>query len=239
MSRVAITHDVQALVLRRTPYAESDYILSFLTDGLGRISALARGARSSRKRFAGVLEPFHGLALRVEQRSSSELFELRAAKLDRLRCQLVENLHALDVAGRALVWVRQTLAPHTPEPSVWIGVQRLLDTLEATPPETAAVAHSRLAEFGLNLLANLGLGLEFGRCVRCGRACPERSTASVDPGRGGLVCRSCGGARLRVDPDLRRRMVRAASGEIGVLLGQDVRALKVVQDTLEAHTDIG
>jgi len=47
-----------AVLLRRIEYSEYDYILDFLTRDHGKITAIAKNAKKSKKRFAGVLELF-------------------------------------------------------------------------------------------------------------------------------------------------------------------------------------
>ncbi|HEV8244483.1 MAG TPA: recombination protein O N-terminal domain-containing protein, partial [Polyangiaceae bacterium] len=57
----AKTWDSEALVVRRVEYGDSDLVLGLFTQKLGRISALARGARRSQRRFGGALEIIHTL----------------------------------------------------------------------------------------------------------------------------------------------------------------------------------
>gem|GEM_PF-6329058 len=52
------TERFTALVLRALPYGESDQVVQMLARGRGRIAVFARGARSSKRRFGGALEPF-------------------------------------------------------------------------------------------------------------------------------------------------------------------------------------
>lgn len=59
-----------ALVLRHVSYGEHDVIVDLLTQGHGRISVFARGARKSNRRFVGGLGPF--TLLRVEVRLGRE-----------------------------------------------------------------------------------------------------------------------------------------------------------------------
>ncbi|HEY5376881.1 MAG TPA: recombination protein O N-terminal domain-containing protein, partial [Polyangiaceae bacterium] len=69
-----------ALLLRRVEYGESDLVVTLLTDSIGRVSALARGARKSVKRFGGVIEPMHTLRISYDDRAGAELVVLREAK---------------------------------------------------------------------------------------------------------------------------------------------------------------
>jgi DNA repair protein RecO (recombination protein O) len=226
-----------ALLLRRVEYGEADLVLTLLTQKLGKVSALARGARKSNKRFGGVLEPMHTLAIELDERPGAELYTLLEAKLSVPRAKILDSLPALEAAGKALSWVRRAAPPRTPEEAPYAVLCTLLDRLaERANPEACGVA---LAEAGLSLLSAFGWGIDFERCVRCGRqALPEQS-ASVDAVRGGLICRSCGGARLRVSAGARERMARAAAGERGILTAEEApNALSIVEAALGAHAGI-
>jgi len=47
-----------AIILRRIEFGDDDLILSFITLNKGKISAIAKSAKKSAKRFVGILEPF-------------------------------------------------------------------------------------------------------------------------------------------------------------------------------------
>ena len=94
--------DCEALLLRRVELGEADLVLTLFTSALGRVSALARGARKSQKRFAGALEPFFTIQVRLEERSHSELFTLSEARISRARLGMLTDLNRMEVAGRAL-----------------------------------------------------------------------------------------------------------------------------------------
>jgi DNA repair protein RecO (recombination protein O) len=227
----------EALLLRRVDYGEADLVLTLLTQKLGKVSALARGARKSMKRFGGSLEPMHTLALELDERPGAELFTLLEAKLKTPRAKILGSLAAMEAAGKALSWARRAAPPRTPEEAPYAVLSTLLDRLAAAPaPEPSAIA---LAEAGLCLLAAFGWGIDFERCVRCGRQALPAQSASVDAARGGLICRSCGGARLRVSAAAREHMARAASGETGVLTSDEApSALSIVEAALGAHAGI-
>lgn len=48
----------KAIVLRRVNYGEADRIIDLLTEKSGRVTVLAKGARRSRSRLAGGVEPY-------------------------------------------------------------------------------------------------------------------------------------------------------------------------------------
>lgn len=227
----------EALLLRRVEYGETDLVLTLLTLELGKVSALARGGRKSQKRFGSALEPMHTLAVELDERPGAELFTLLEAKLHVPRAMILTSLPAMEAAGKALGWVRRASPPRTPERGPYALLTTLLDRLNAAPrAEACGVA---LAEAGLSLLTELGWGIDFERCVRCGRHALPTQSGSVDAARGGLVCRSCGGARLRLSAGARQRLSGAASGTTGLLTpGDAADALELVEAALGAHAGI-
>lgn len=227
----------EALLLRRVDYGEADLVLTLLTQKLGKVSALARGARKSMKRFGGSLEPMHTLALELDERPGAELYTLLEAKLHTPRAKILGSLAAMEAAGKALGWARRAAPPRTPEEGPYSILSTLLDRLAAAPaPEPSAIA---LGEAGLSLLSAFGWGIDFEHCVRCGRQAQPAQSASVDATRGGLICRSCGGARLRISAAARDHMARCAAGETDVLTSEEAAsALSIVEAALGAHAGI-
>src|SRR5262252_5120124 len=85
---VALEITTPALVLRARPYGESDRIVTLITEQHGKITGIAKGAKNSRRRFAGTLEPFVHVRAVFRQRAASDLVFL-------LRCELIEALRGL------------------------------------------------------------------------------------------------------------------------------------------------
>ncbi|HSC87692.1 MAG TPA: DNA repair protein RecO [Polyangiaceae bacterium] len=224
--------EVEGLLLSRIAYGEADWIVHVFTDRLGKLAALARGARRSQKRFAGALEPLHTLTLRLSARPHGELYTLREAGLARMRLPLLSDLGAMETAGRALGWVKRASPAHTPEPLVWSALLSLLDELEK--PERAD-ADSLSIAFGVQLLEGLGWGLDLTRCVSCGKICPAGQAAWIHPQRGGLICRACGGGPLLLPGELRNRLATLTPGLYPSFQPHSALGLSVVERALEAH----
>jgi DNA repair protein RecO (recombination protein O) len=223
--------------LSRVEYGESDLIVQVFTESLGRLSALARGARKSQRRFSS-LEPFHTLKLTFSDRRESELVSLREAGLERARFGLVGDLESLDAAARGLRWLRRATGPRSPEPRLFQLAERLLDQIGEAP----ALASSLLGAYGLDLLSELGWGLDFSACISCGKPCLPGQAAFVHPARGGLICRACGGGPLRISAGLRDFLSSDTPGRGAhdLLTKKDAEAiLELVERALTSHMGIG
>jgi DNA repair protein RecO (recombination protein O) len=234
--------ETPALILRRTPYGEADLIVTLFTESAGRLSALARSARKSQRRFGGSLEPLHTLEVQLDERPDSDVLTLREARLVTVRTGLLEDLARLEAAGRYLGWIRQAAPERTPEPALWRLCQACLDDLNAgaaNPGGPAASAALTLAHYGLGLLEASGWRLELERCVQSGVPCPEGKAAMIDPERGGLVSRAQGGASISVSGAQRARLIAAQRGDAAALTEEDAElGLRLVERCLKAHAGI-
>jgi DNA repair protein RecO (recombination protein O) len=221
----------QALVVRAVEYGDADTIVTLVTETHGKLSAIVRGARKGSRRVGGALEPVHTIEVLLDDKGG-ELATLKESRIVKLRSTLVASLERLETAGTALRWARHLLPPRTAEPEAW-GV--LVDLLDALDDATRA-PRTELAGAGLRLLAAVGYALDLERCVVCGKPCPEGKLAMIDPVRGGLVCRACGGASRRVDPALRVAGRAMQRGERPALGDAEAEALlEIVDRAMAAH----
>jgi DNA repair protein RecO (recombination protein O) len=202
-----------ALLVRQVAYGESDVIATLFTEVEGKLGVMVRGGRKSTKRVGGALEPFHTLEARIDDRGG-ELATLREARITRVRAGLAASLDAIDAAGIALRWLRHVCPPRTREPEAWVTLNDLLDALDGDEASTSS-PRIVLARAGLRLLSDVGYGLDFERCIQCGKECPPERSARLDPARGGLVCSACGGGRVIVSADLRAKALAARSAPGG------------------------
>ena len=184
-------------MLRAVDFGESDRIVHLLTPALGRVAAIAKGARRSRRRFPGTIDLANHLAVQLERRRPAALARLEGARLLHsfegvradagrfaLACYLLELLDRLapeggsaSDLGRLFRFAREGLA--------WI---------DSGAPD----ARLRML-LELRALAALGLRPELLRCVRCARALDAMATGAPATVRfaiaeGGPVCESCAGA---------------------------------------------
>jgi DNA repair protein RecO (recombination protein O) len=213
--KIKVPHQGQALLLRVVPYNEADLIVTLLVEPLGRVSALARGARRMHRTSSLSLEPMHTLLIKLDELPGAEMMTLKEAKLDVVRHRLTRRLPGLEAAGKALRWVRDLSSPRCPETEVWEELVGLLDRLDEDDEEVAPAL--RLAGTGLRLLQAVGYGLSLRACVCCGKVCPAQAPAGFDAARGGLVCTACGGGPFRLAPELRQALLAVEQGDDGAL----------------------
>jgi DNA repair protein RecO (recombination protein O) len=200
----AASSQTEALLLRSVDYGDADRILTLLTSGFGKASFIARGARRSKKRFAGALEPL--CLLGVELRQGAQLGTLLSAQVTRSFPRVLADLDAMRCGFAALELLRELSAEHEPDPAVFATALELLAALDAreTLPERLLLC------FEVRLLGLLGFAPRLDACGACGKRPAEGQAGHFDPLHGHLVCRGCGGATHRLGGVARAQLVRAA-----------------------------
>lgn len=179
----------EALVLRVVDFGESDRILHLLVPGSGRMTAIAKGARRSVRRFSGTLDLFNHLRVQFDRSRPSAM-----ARLDQAR--LIDSFDALRVdpvrfgLGCYLLELFDRLAPDGGSPA---DMQRLFGfALEALRTIATREPDSRLRILlELRALDALGLRPQLRYCVRCGEAPDSEGRVAFHVGDGGAVCGAC------------------------------------------------
>ncbi len=173
----------RALVLSTLDYGDADRLVSLFTEGRGKLTAFAAGARKSRRRFAGALEPFTLIRARLVERHG-DTFRLDSAEIQRGFYAVRGELPLIARALYCLELCRELVREREPHPALFA---LLLDYLEML--DRKAAGPSSLLAFELDALAQAGLMPRFDRCALCGG--PLGDSPRFDPEHGGAICSGC------------------------------------------------
>jgi len=179
----------EALVLRAVDFGESDRILHLLIPDNGRLTAIAKGARRSVRRFSGTLDLFHHLRVQIDRRRPHAM-----ARLDQAR--LIESFDALRIdplrfgLGCYLLELLDRLAPDGGSPADMRRLFRFsLEALRAVADREPSERLRMLLE--LRALDALGLRPQLDTCVRCGKPPDGAARVAFHVADGGVVCGAC------------------------------------------------
>ncbi len=195
----------EAVVLGSVDYGDADRVVTLLSEARGRISAFAAGARKSKRRFAGVLEPFTVLDARLAERRGGDLLFLNSATIVDAHAGLREDLGRIAHAGHAAELCRELTRGGQPQPELYARIRGYLGTLASSParPED-------LLAFELGALGDTGVAPRLDACAICDGEVAD--LAPFDPGHGGFLCGGCERAAypgaIRVDATARAALAR-------------------------------
>ena len=176
-----LTLEEEATIASVLAHGEHGAVVRALTRGSGLVAGYVRGGRS--RRLRPVLQPGNRIAGAWRARVDEQLPAL-TAELVRSRALLAMS----PFGAAALDWLTAVVAATLPErqayPAVHDTLEATLCALEAGPELDAAAA---VACFELLLLAELGFGLDLGRCAATGAPAAETELTHVSPRSGGAV----------------------------------------------------
>jgi DNA repair protein RecO (recombination protein O) len=224
----------QGVVLRTIKLGEADRIVSFMTEGHGKVRAVAKGVRKSGSRFGARLEPTSHVAIQCYP--GRELHVVTQVETIDAHRRLREDYTLLTHAVSMLEAVDQVAQESEPAPDLYRLLVGALRTLATTPSPVVTPG------FFWKLLSLEGYHPHLDGCVRCGdEAGPFPAFDLVD---GGVLCATCGrlGGR-RVAPEALTFLGRLVGGELHVAMAEppepehvhDVERLGVA--ALEHHSE--
>jgi len=171
----------EAIVLRTYPLREADLLVTLFTRADGKIKAVARSAKKSRRRFGGALEPLTLVRIYYDDRESQELCRLDSCEI--LESPLSGDLDYPRVV--ALEHIAETLDELLPEREANDAIFRL--SVSVLHQLRAGEIWTPLTYFQLWLVRLVGFLPEFGECLACGRAL-NGSRAYYHALADGLMC---------------------------------------------------
>jgi DNA repair protein RecO (recombination protein O) len=232
------TLKTEAVVLRSLRFGEADRILHLYTAERGRLGAIAKGARRTRSRLGGRLEPLSHVEL-VLHLGRGELATVTGAALVRAHAAARERPYALSVALIGAEAMLRLFPEQERNERAFLALTRFLDLVDGLEPRASRPELDPLGlAFQLKLLWLAGYLPRLGGCAQCGAARPP---AGFSARAGGVVCPSCSGGALALSPEglaglealLRRPLAEA--GEAGLSERAAREALAVVAACYEEH----
>ncbi len=202
-----------ALLLRRVEYGDADLILTLLTPEAGKLSAMAKSARKSVKRFGGILEPFTLMGI-VCARGRANLPLLREASLENAFYNIRSDIRKTAYASYWTELVDGWLEERKPAAAVFHLLSHMLGRLDGgAAPEGLSIL------FQIRFMALCGLAPQLARCNRCGAEIGAVAAPRMvfDIAAGGVMCDRCGcqgGRRAVLSKGTVKQLLWAGAGDL-------------------------
>jgi DNA repair protein RecO (recombination protein O) len=171
----------QGIVLGSVKLDEADKIVTILTQGSGKVRAVAKGIRRTQSRFGARLEPFtHVNVLLYRGRNLDTVTQAEIINPFR---EVREEFARFSAGEAMLEAVDKVAEEHERNVRLFLLLLQGLRALDAAPLDPAAVAEA----FLVRLLDLSGFGPSLSACAVCGR----RPVHRFAPSQGGAVCEDC------------------------------------------------
>ena len=171
----------QGIVLGSVKLAEADKIVSILTQGSGKIRAVAKGIRRTSSKFGARLEPFTHVSVMLYR--GRNLDTVTQAEIINPFRTLRDDFSLFSAGETMLESADKVAEEHERNVPLFLLLVRGLRALDTQPVEPAAVAEA----FLLKLLSLSGFAPGLSACAVCGAMDVRRFSHS----QGGAVCENC------------------------------------------------
>lgn len=181
-----IRSDLPALVLDSIDHGESDKIVTFFCQDIGKLTAIAKGAHRSKKRFLNKLELFTFLQISYSKSSPASLSVLTEAELLNSFISLRSNLPCYRTASIIREFMLLATGETINDDNVFKLALWTLHSLDRgdNPKRVLALFLVKLFDF-------IGYRPDFASCQGCGKEPGNGNPATFSVQTGGLVCREC------------------------------------------------
>ncbi|MGB9629028.1 MAG: DNA repair protein RecO [Thermodesulfobacteriota bacterium] len=182
-------YTTHAIVIRCLPYGESDKIVTFFTKNFGKLKAIAKGARRSKKRFQNALELFTYVRLIFFDREGMGMVRAEGCDILNSFPNIREDLKKI-IYGNYLLELVNEMAMEREENSE--AFELLLTFLSTLNSEEAAEDYLRI--FEIRMLSLFGYRPNMRNCGICKKGTEELKgdkTLYFSLQMGSLVCESC------------------------------------------------
>ena len=204
-----------AILLRRLDYGDFDLILTFLSLERGKISLIAKSAKKSTKRFAGILELFSLMEVVAGTGKGRGLAVLQEAALkspfSTIRNDIRKTAYASYWCELLYKWVEE----NQKQASLYYLLKHVLSQLDGGAPAAAEIS----IFFQMRLLNISGHGPSLRQCGRCRKNLEtiECNPVVFDIAKGAILCDGCAsgaGGRIRLSKGTIKQLLWVESGDL-------------------------
>lgn len=204
-----------AILLRRIDYGDFDLILTFLSLERGKISLIAKSAKKSTKRFAGILELFSLMEVVASTGKGRGLSVLQEAALkspfSTIRNDIRKTAYASYWCELLYKWVEE----NQKQAPLYYLLKHVLSQLDGGAPAAAEIS----IFFQMRLLYISGHGPSLRQCGRCRKNLEtiESNPVVFDIAKGAILCDGCAsgaGGRIRLSKGTIKQLLWVESGDL-------------------------
>lgn len=216
----------EGIFLSAKPLGEANAVAEIFTLGHGRHLGLVRGGRSRRMR--PLLQPGNLLRVTWRARLSEHLGGFNVELIEAHAARVLDDQLALAAIG-SLTGLARLLPERDPHPSLYAATLHILRGLD-----DARIWPARLVRWELQLLQELGFGLDLSACAATG---VDSDLAYISPRSGRAVSRKAGepyGGKLLALPAFLLDE-RAPASDTDIVAGLALTGYFLERDVLAPH----
>jgi DNA repair protein RecO (recombination protein O) len=175
----------EALVLRKLNFGDSSNIASFYTKDLGKISAIIKGARSSKSKIGKIADVLNKVEIVIYSKDSRDVQLVSQIDLVNHYPSLKNNLEKLKYASAVIELIDIFVLENETNDRLYRGTAKILDLINSGNDPL----HS-FAKYFIFFISEIGFELEIEKC----RSCEKKLDVKEQVGfnfEGSFYCSKC------------------------------------------------
>ncbi len=174
-----------AVILRSLDHSETSKILTFYTRSSGKMTVMAKGARSNRSRFGGTLEVLNHISTLIYEKEGRDIQFLSQAEIQHSFANIRADLKRTAVALALCELLNRLEVGQEANPLLFRLLLTALTGLDAGTGDEMNTFYA----FELHISDLMGFRPTFQCCIDCGGSLSF--PAPFELGSGGMRCRNC------------------------------------------------
>jgi DNA repair protein RecO (recombination protein O) len=177
---------VEAIVLRKTNFKDSSLIVQFYTKDYGKISALLKGARSSKSKIGSKVDVLNHTEIVLYKKEERELHLVTQANLKNHFPTIKEDLDRLKYASAVCELILNLIPEGENNEKIFRGVIKIISLMNKKESNPQIL----FARFFIFFIKEIGYEISTEKCVSCGNPF-ENSKHNAFNYAEGIICRNC------------------------------------------------
>ncbi len=176
----------EAIVLRKTNFKDSSLIVQLYTKQFGRISALLKGARSSKSKIGSKVDVLNHTEIVLYKKEERELHLVTQANLKNYFPNIKEDFEKLKYASAICELILNLIPENENNDRIFRGLIKIISLLDKKESDPQIL----FARFFLFFIKEIGYEISTEKCVQCGAILhsSEKNAFNYDEG---IICPKC------------------------------------------------
>jgi DNA repair protein RecO (recombination protein O) len=175
-----------AIVLKKTKFSDTSLIVHFYSKEFGKISALLKGARSSKSKIGSKIDLINNVEIVIYKKEERELQLVTQANLINHFPKIKESLTKIKFASAICEMVDKLLPEHESNDKLYRGTIKILKLINDS--ETYEGLH--FAQYLFFFIKEIGFEISFKECSICNKNF-EGLMGNAFDFSSGIICKAC------------------------------------------------
>jgi len=176
----------EAIVLRKTKFSDTSLIVQLFTKNYGKISALLKGARSSKSKIGSKIDLINHVEVVFYRKEEKDLQLVTQVNIIEHFSNIRENLEKIKYASAVCELILKLIPENEVNEKIFRGSVRIINLINQSSNSEILL----FAQYLLFFTKEIGFEISFEYCSGCGNKI-DNDTGNAFSYSNGIICEKC------------------------------------------------